>query len=272
MGIAYLPSFQTYGLQTHQRDFGGFAVSIGAHSAGHAIPEHRHADEYVWCVMLGGGLEETSGPRREEAKNGSVIIRPPDCVHADRFAVHPGLCLNIFPTRSWLSAHGLLQLGDVYLHQRTRASLHLGHEVARELKSADKRTSAAIEALLIELFGRIARISDYEREGRARWLAIALDEIEADTSGELSLSDLAEHCGVSTGHLARTFRATLRKSVGDYVRERRLRRAADLMRDRTIALAEIATMVGFYDQAHFSRAFKAEFGLAPAAYRKQLNG
>jgi AraC family transcriptional regulator len=269
MSVAFLPTFQTYGRQSHQRDFGGFAISVGVHGPGHRIPAHRHADEYVWCVMLSGALEESSGARREEAQTGSVLIRPPDCVHADRFAAKTGLCLNIFPDRSWLIERDLHGLSDIYLHQRAASFLTLGREIARELTAADSRTSIAIESLLIELLSRTARIHDHEISGKARWLAIVLDEIEANPSGELRLSDLAHHCGVSAGHLARSFRATLGRPLGDYVRERRLARAADLMRSTKLPLADIAVTIGFCDQAHFSRAFKAEFGMPPASYRKQ---
>src|SRR5204862_6963557 len=99
---------------------------------------------------------------------------------------------------------------------------------------------------------------------RPHWFALALDQIEADPGSELRLATLAWHAGVSAGHLARSFRAAFGKSAGDYIRERRLRRAADLLRNPKAKLADIASAVGFCDQAHFSRAFKAEFGLSPA--------
>jgi transcriptional regulator GlxA family with amidase domain len=56
-------------------------------------------------------------------------------------------------------------------------------------------------------------------------------------------------------------------SAGDYVRDRRLLRAAALIRETKLKLADVAAAVGFCDQAHFSRAFKARFGTTPAAFR-----
>jgi len=75
---------------------------------------------------------------------------------------------------------------------------------------------------------------------------------------------------VSAGHLARAFRTAFGMSVGGYIRERRLQRAAALIRDSNSKLVDIAAAVGFCDQAHFSRAFKTRFGTTPAAFRNDV--
>lgn len=270
MDVVFLPALSTYGRPLAQRDFGGFAVGLGVHRPHEAIPAHRHQDEYQWCLTLASGFEETSGVRQEACGPGSIVVRPPDCVHADLFAATPGLLLNLFPRRAWLEAHGLAALSDTYSHQRTRRALALGQAVARELRNADSTAPLAIEALVIELLTSLVRIDDFVRAGHPRWLAAALDRIEAEPSAPLSLSQLAQDVGISTGHLARAFRATFGKSAGAYVRERRLARAAALMHDTDASLAAIATAVGFCDQAHFTRAFKAQLGATPAQYREGL--
>ena len=38
-----------------------------------------------------------------------------------------------------------------------------------------------------------------------------------------------------------------------------------------VALAEICAMLGYFDQSHFSRAFKAVTGMTPGAYRAQTH-
>jgi AraC family transcriptional regulator len=270
MSVAFLPNFETYGSEVCKRAFGGFALSLGSHRANETIPAHRHADEHAWCVTLGGSFEEHAGSRRETSSAGSVLIRPPDCVHSDRFSGIAALCLNLFPSEAWLVANDLTGLRDTFLHQRSPRLLTLGREVARELEQTDDAAPLAVESLLLELLARTARLDGLSRSGFARWFAIALDEIEANPAGELKLSELARHCGVSAGHLARSFRATFGKPLGAYVRERRLERASEMIRTSKCSLAEVAAAVGFCDQAHFSRAFKARFKLTPATYGKQL--
>lgn len=272
MEVAFLPTFQTYGRAVAQSDFGGLAVSVGVHASRETIPAHRHEDEFQWCLTLEGGFEETAGRRSEECRAGSLVIRPPDCVHADRFHVTRGVCLNLFPQRSWLVAHGFEALADTYEHQRSRRLFACGRALAAELTQKDSAVALAVESLAIEMLASACRLARLRVEGHTRWLAAALDQIEADPAGELSLGALAKTAGVSAGHLARAFRARFGLSVGAYVRERRLQRAATLVAGAALPLAEVASAVGFYDQAHFSRAFKARFGAAPAAFRKAASG
>ena len=272
MDVAYLPSLSTYGRPIAQRDFGGFALGLGVHRPHEVIPAHRHEDEYQWCLTLEGGFEESAGQRRETCGPGSMLVRPPDCVHADRFTARRGLCLNLFPRRSWLIAHGFDDFTDAYHHQRTRNAFELGRSIAQELQHADTTGPLAVESLVIDLLTSTARMDAHMRDGRSRWLAAALDRIEGEPSAELTLTSLAADVGISAGHLARAFRSNFGKSVGAYVRERRIARAAALMRQTASSLAAIAAACGFCDQAHFSRAFKAQFGATPAAFRQQLSG
>ena len=270
MDVAFLPALSTYGRPLAQRDFGGVAVGLGVHRPHEVIPAHRHQEEYQWCLVLASGFEENSGRREESCGPGSLLVRPPDCVHAERFEATAALCLSLFPRRSWLEAQGFDALSDTYVHQRTRRALALGQAIARELRCADAAAPVAIESMLAELLTGLMRVDGFTRAGNPRWLAAALDRIEAEPSATLSLATLADDVGISAGHLARAFRATFGKSVGAYVRERRLAQAATMMRESDASLAVIAAAVGFCDQAHFTRAFKAQVGATPARYREQI--
>jgi len=268
MDVAFLPSLSTYGRPIAKSDFGGFGLSLGVHMPREAIPAHRHQDEYQWCLTLEGGFEEFSGTRYEACGAGSLLIRPPDCVHADRFSATRGLCLNLFPRASWLTAQGFAPLADTYSHYRSRRLFALGRELAGEMRRPDSDLALAAEGLVAEMLSSAVRLGDLAREGCPPWLAAAVDQIEADPAADVHLSELARVAGVSAGHLARAFRGRFGCSVGAYVRTRRIARAASMIRDGELALAEVATAAGFYDQAHFTHAFKAQYGVTPAAYRR----
>ena len=270
MLVASLPTFSTYGRSLAQCDFGGFALSVGHHRAREAIPAHRHADEYQWCVALDGEFEEQSGSHYEECGPGSLLVRPSDCVHSNRFSATRGLCFSLFPRRAWLSKNGFASLMDTYCHQRSARLQSLGRELAYELQHPDSTSALTVEVLLIELLESASRLSRLRNNGHPAWLASALDQIESLPGDELSLSSLAGQARVSAGHLARAFRTAFGMSVGGYIRERRLQRAAALIRDSNSKLVDIAAAVGFCDQAHFSRAFKTRFGTTPAAFRNDV--
>jgi AraC-like DNA-binding protein len=56
------------------------------------------------------------------------------------------------------------------------------------------------------------------------------------------------------------------ESLASYIRRRRVSRARDALISAT-SINEIAHHYGFCDAGHFARAFKAEYGTTPAAYR-----
>lgn len=55
----------------------------------------------------------------------------------------------------------------------------------------------------------------------------------------------------------------------DYLRRRRMKRAAELISTSTYTIAEISLMVGIDDPAYFSRCFKAQYGVPPSAWKTE---
>jgi AraC family transcriptional regulator len=84
----------------------------------------------------------------------------------------------------------------------------------------------------------------------------------------LRLADIAAEVGVHPVHLARVFRLSYGAPVGSYARGLRLTWAAGRLRDSGDGIAQIALEAGFFDQSHFTRAFKRHFGMTPLAYRQ----
>ena len=93
------------------------------------------------------------------------------------------------------------------------------------------------------------------------------DAIEQRFAEQLALSELADLAALSVHHLIRVFRAEVGLTPHAYVIDVRVRRAQALLR-RGASPAEAALLVGFADQAHLTRAFKARLGVPPGAYRR----
>ena len=64
-----------------------------------------------------------------------------------------------------------------------------------------------------------------------------------------------------------SFSKVFGRSVGDLLRETRLRKGAHLLRTTDLPVQSVAHRVGFSSRSHFSRAFTAEFGKGPAEFR-----
>lgn len=78
--------------------------------------------------------------------------------------------------------------------------------------------------------------------------------------------DLAREAGVSRRHLNRKLRALTGQSVREFIRTLRLKRAAQLLQQKSGTVTEIAYEVGFQSIAHFAKIFREEFGVAPSEY------
>lgn len=96
-----------------------------------------------------------------------------------------------------------------------------------------------------------------------------LRRIEEGYAEDLRLDDLAAIAGLSTHHLIRAFRREVGLTPHAHLIGVRVRRARDLLRAGE-APAAVAGAVGFADQAHLSRAFKARIGVPPGAYRRAV--
>ncbi len=85
------------------------------------------------------------------------------------------------------------------------------------------------------------------------------------------LDEVARAVHSSPFHLARVFRARAGLTMHRYLTRLRLRAALEELAEiRADAdLAALATRLGFYDQAHFSNAFRAELGLSPSRWRRE---
>ncbi|MHA3978112.1 helix-turn-helix domain-containing protein [Halovulum sp. GXIMD14794] len=95
--------------------------------------------------------------------------------------------------------------------------------------------------------------------------------VEANLSGRILRSDLAEAAGTSISGLIRSLREGLCMTPAEFVMHARLRAAREMMQDPGASLKTIAAECGFADHAHLSRSFKARYGVTPKAFRQGLS-
>jgi AraC-like DNA-binding protein len=90
----------------------------------------------------------------------------------------------------------------------------------------------------------------------------------------LSATTIARHLNVSVRHLRRIF-ATRHRSVTEWIWTQRLDRAQENLIARSArshSIGEVALRWAFANQAHFSRRFKAHYGVTPSEYRRRHSG
>lgn len=90
----------------------------------------------------------------------------------------------------------------------------------------------------------------------------------AHIDGRIGLDELARVCGLSRSHFARAFRTTTGMTPMQWLLDRRIDRAKDLLLNSSLPIDEVAHHCGFADQSHFTRAFVRVIGGTPGAWRR----
>jgi len=94
----------------------------------------------------------------------------------------------------------------------------------------------------------------------------------ADNLGELpSLNDIARSVGTYREKLSQLFRAQTGKTVFAFIREERIARGLQLLRDTDMDIQDIALLIGFKSAGNFATAFREKMGVTPSAYRHSIH-
>jgi AraC family transcriptional regulator len=173
-------------------------------------------------------------------------------------------------------------VAEVRLHDVLRGCDATVSYIAAEL--AHEATQPAIggplyaEALAVQLAVHLLRTyatCQLKAPGDAcrlseREMRLLEDYVDAHLHHNITLEDLAQALGMGVWTLNRHLRRTQNASAYAFVVKRRIQRAKELLGLGDLSLKEIAAAVGFSDQAHMTRMFRAKLGMTPGQYRKQI--
>jgi AraC family transcriptional regulator len=141
----------------------------------------------------------------------------------------------------------------------------------------DKPCSLALDqfqlilgAHLLQRYGGLARIQHPAVGGLATWQKRrALELLRENLDGSVRLCDLARECGLSVSHFARSFKAVFGVSSHQWLTDRRIDRAKELLSQTQLPLIDVAAQSGFGDQAAFTRTFHRVVGTSPGRWRRE---
>jgi AraC-like DNA-binding protein len=152
--------------------------------------------------------------------------------------------------------------------------LHLVEESASGHAGSEAMLAKLSEALFVDTLRRyIAGLPEQE----VGWLAAVRDPIvgksltlfHARAQHRWTIAELAKEVGLSRSALVERFTRYLSEPPMAYLMRWRLQLAARALAATPRGVAEIASDVGYESEAAFNRAFKREFGLPPARYRRE---
>jgi len=238
---------------------------------------HSHPTFSIGAVDVGFSRFSGAGKRQVRLTPGTLVLVPAQRVHA----------CNPEPGTAW--SYQMLHLDAQWLQQ---LRLEMGTpaadagEPARIVRSVELyKHFCQLNALLFSGAGvaekhaaLVTFMGDHDFSaypaleaapiaplGRSV-LGQLIEHIEQAELAELSLDSLARQADLGRYQLIRAFRAATGFTPHAYLLNARINRARQLLRQGE-ELAEVAYRLGFADQSHFQRVFKAHTAATPGYYR-----
>ncbi len=100
-----------------------------------------------------------------------------------------------------------------------------------------------------------------------RKLRLATEFIHAHLAEDVTLAEIAETVDLSPYHFARAFKRTTGLTPQQYLMERRIERAKDLLAKADLPIVEVSAQVGFKNQSHFTTFFRRYTSVTPKVWR-----
>ena len=163
---------------------------------------------------------------------------------------------------------------EIEANQSLAATLNL---LAVESEKPGQGSETLVQNLFDSLFIYIVRawadtvssdLSGWAAALRDPGLARVMAAIHATPGIDWTVQSLAQEAGLSRAAFARQFAQKVGEAPLAYVTRWRMILAARLILSSHTSLAQIAEHVGYESEFSFSRAFKRNFGVAPASYRR----
>jgi DNA-binding response OmpR family regulator len=103
-------------------------------------------------------------------------------------------------------------------------------------------------------------------------LVNAVKRLIADNLAALpGLAEIARSVGTYREKLSQVFREQTGMTVFGFIREERIRRGEELLKDTDIDVQDIALLIGFNNAGNFATAFRERMGVTPTAYRQAIH-
>ncbi len=98
-------------------------------------------------------------------------------------------------------------------------------------------------------------------------ISLAIDYIENNLSGDLSTSAIAKNLNVSKYYLCHLFHQKTGMCLTNYVKEKRIKEASELLLKSEFTISEISEKVGYLSTSYFCKTFKDRYGMTPTKFK-----
>ena len=94
------------------------------------------------------------------------------------------------------------------------------------------------------------------------------EALTADLSSRITIDELSRRFLMNPSTMKEVFKTVYGQSIAAHIREHRMERAAELLRETDASMAEIAAAIGYESASKFSAEFRKAYGALPTEYRR----
>jgi AraC-like DNA-binding protein len=237
------------------------------------------SDSYILIYVEQGGLRVTTDGKSEDFGRGSFCLIQPNTVY------------NLMPSGKSITPIILMDIFQTTLSEQPRLDSFVGIRIPSRLqpsmatrfkdlfvsllqswdtfKSAHNLEAQALATGLIHMLLSDCSNASVSSPNQTRldWMPAYL-QLHLHTP--VSLEQMAQRAQLSTSRFRALFKQEFGVAPHQYLMQLRIEQAQKLLEQTARTIEEIATVCGFADIHHFSKAFKKQVSLAPNAYRKSF--
>ncbi len=217
-------------------------------------------------VLKGKLVYHINGERYEVCKNDAILLSPgtlrsreelcEDVSYASfNFKVYDGICLPDSPFLSSVVTDEIRVLLSAFSQSHLSSLYH-----------SEEKLKNMLNYILFEI------IDTVELKSNDKNTVKMIKYIDEHISEHITLSMISENVHLSREYTSYLFKKELGKTVIEYINERKMLIAKNMIQAGNMSLCDIAESLGYENYGYFSRSFKKHFNTSPKQYRSISNG
>lgn len=240
---------------------------------------HNHDFYEIFFVIKGSATHYCNGKKFKIETGTIVFIRPGDehqyLEVSDNFAFY-NLVFSRDSANKIFSFYGREILTDILggrypLHRSIIFSEleKMEVEFKKDIETTDLRTRSVYNLSLLTSLIPFFISSNHKKDHLPGWFSDIIEKLDRDKNFIKGISYLNEISTRSKEHVSRSFKKYINMTPTEYINNKKLNYASNLLKQTNIELINISEMAGFNSHSHFYHLFKDKFKCSPKEYREK---
>ncbi|MBQ6287894.1 helix-turn-helix transcriptional regulator [Clostridiales bacterium FE2010] len=244
---------------------------------------HDHSAVEI-LLTLEGMVTYTIEDKIYQVRKGEILIVPPDTLHSLTMGEGSSRYLFLFESDAIMTMRDIKSMAmyfhkPFHLRDGSDAHVRIRELLLRAREAYEKRElmwNTMCYSCILRVYATLGqrylsgikpRTGDNMRNMDSEVINAVMTYINNHYREELSLEDVAKFAGFSRYYFSRSFKRQTGYSFKDYLCQKRLQVAMDLLIRTNRSMRDVAIESGFGSVATFNRVFREKKGCTPTQYR-----